>query len=70
MNPNRESICRQDRGGSSPAAGGPIVGVHSGRCVDVPGWSGTNGTQVQLWDRHGGTAIWDCTGGVNQQWRS
>ncbi|BCJ62523.1 ricin-type beta-trefoil lectin domain protein [Micromonospora endophytica] len=36
-----------------------IVGVGSGRCVDVPGFSTTNGTQLQLWDCHGGT---------NQQW--
>jgi lysophospholipase L1-like esterase len=37
----------------------PIVGVPSGRCVDVPSFSTTNGTQVQLWD---------CHGGPNQQW--
>ncbi len=37
----------------------PIVGVQSGRCVDVPGSSTSNGTQVQLWD---------CTGGTNQSW--
>ena len=36
-----------------------IVGGQSGRCVDVPGYSTTNGTQVQLWDCHGGT---------NQRW--
>ncbi|MGI5237939.1 RICIN domain-containing protein [Dactylosporangium sp. CA-139066] len=32
-----------------------IVGGQSGRCVDVPGATTTNGTQVQLWDCHGGT---------------
>ncbi|GHJ12895.1 ricin-type beta-trefoil lectin domain protein [Micromonospora sp. AKA38] len=32
-----------------------IVGGQSGRCVDVPGSTTTNGTQVQLWDCHGGT---------------
>ncbi|MEV0274394.1 ricin-type beta-trefoil lectin domain protein [Hamadaea sp. NPDC050747] len=32
-----------------------IVGAQSGRCIDVPGYSTTNGTQVQLWDCHGGT---------------
>lgn len=32
-----------------------IAGGQSGRCVDVPGFSTTNGTQVQLWDCHGGT---------------
>ncbi|WDZ82929.1 ricin-type beta-trefoil lectin domain protein [Micromonospora cathayae] len=47
----------------SPASGdgqtAAIVGVPSGRCVDVPGSSTTNGTQLQLWDCHGGT---------NQRW--
>ncbi|MEV7076221.1 ricin-type beta-trefoil lectin domain protein [Streptomyces sp. NPDC093990] len=38
---------------------GPIVGVGSGRCVDVPNQSHTAGTQV---------ALWDCNGGSNQQW--
>ncbi len=37
----------------------PIVGVQSGRCMDVPNSSTTNGTQVQLWD---------CSGGSNQSW--
>jgi hypothetical protein len=37
------------------AATGTVVGVASGRCVDVPGASQTNGTQLQLWDCHGGT---------------
>jgi poly(3-hydroxybutyrate) depolymerase len=36
-----------------------IVGAQSGRCADVPGYSTANGTQVQLWDCHGGT---------NQRW--
>ena len=36
-----------------------IVGGQSGRCVDVPNSSTTNGTRVQLWDCHGGT---------NQRW--
>ncbi|NUO56927.1 MAG: right-handed parallel beta-helix repeat-containing protein [Hamadaea sp.] len=36
-----------------------IVGNASSRCVDVPGSSTTNGTQVTLWDCHGGT---------NQRW--
>ncbi|WP_344946794.1 lectin [Sphaerisporangium flaviroseum] len=42
---------------SSP--GTAIRGVGSGRCLDIPGSSQTNGTQVQ---------IWDCHGGANQQW--
>jgi len=48
--------------GYAPAAGGPgqqIVGGPSGRCVDVPNASTTNGTQVQLWD---------CHTQVNQLW--
>ena len=44
-------------GGGQPS--GAIVGAQSGRCVDVPGSSTTNGVQVQLWDCHGGT---------NQRW--
>jgi hypothetical protein len=42
-----------------PATAGPLIGVGSGRCLDVPGQSRTNGTQV---------TIWDCNGGANQQW--
>ena len=58
--------------GSTPPSGSPpastpppsqsnvmIVGQQSGRCIDVPGSSTSNGTQVQLWDCHGGT---------NQRW--
>ncbi|CAM5514176.1 Beta-xylanase OS=Streptomyces fumanus OX=67302 GN=GCM10018772_38630 PE=3 SV=1 [Streptomyces fumanus] len=45
----------------NPSGGGPLKGVASGRCVDVPGSSTTDGTQVQLWDCHGGT---------NQTWTS
>jgi hypothetical protein len=37
----------------------PIVGVQSGRCLDVPNSSTTNGTQVQLWD---------CNTQANQRW--
>lgn len=36
-----------------------IAGQQSGRCIDVPAASTTNGTQLQLWDCHGGT---------NQRW--
>lgn len=48
-------------GGSTPPtpAAGSLVNTSSGRCLDVPGASTTNGTQVQLWDCHGGT---------NQRW--
>jgi hypothetical protein len=50
------------RGVASAATVGtatPIVGGQSGRCVDVPNSSTTNGTQVQLWD---------CNGQTNQSW--
>ncbi|MDG5805241.1 endo-1,4-beta-xylanase [Streptomyces ossamyceticus] len=48
-------------GGTStpPSESGTIKGVGSGRCLDVPGASTTDGTQVHLWDCHSGT---------NQQW--
>ncbi|WP_033308688.1 non-reducing end alpha-L-arabinofuranosidase family hydrolase [Streptomyces iakyrus] len=36
-----------------------VRGVGSGRCLDVPGANQTDGTNVQ---------IWDCHGGTNQQW--
>ncbi|WP_055481302.1 extracellular catalytic domain type 1 short-chain-length polyhydroxyalkanoate depolymerase [Sphaerimonospora mesophila] len=44
-----------------PGGGGSglIKGVGSGRCVDVPNYSTADGTQLNLWDCHGGT---------NQQW--
>jgi endo-1,4-beta-xylanase len=42
-----------------PADSGTIKGVGSGRCLDVPGTSTTDGTQLNLWDCHNGT---------NQQW--
>jgi endo-1,4-beta-xylanase len=43
----------------NPSDAGPLKGVASGRCVDVPNAGTTDGTQLQLWDCHGGT---------NQQW--
>ncbi|MFE2266328.1 endo-1,4-beta-xylanase [Streptomyces griseosporeus] len=42
-----------------PTTGGQIKGVGSGRCLDVPNATTTDGTQVQLWD---------CNGATNQQW--
>jgi hypothetical protein len=46
-----------------PAAppGRSIVGQASGRCVDVPGFSTTPGTALDLWD---------CNGGGNQSWNA
>lgn len=46
-------------GTTPPPAGGPVVGTGSGRCLDVPSTSQTNGAQVRLWD---------CSNGTNQQW--
>ena len=37
----------------------PIVGGQSGRCLDVPNATTTNGTQVQLWD---------CNNQTQQSW--
>jgi endo-1,4-beta-xylanase len=50
-------------GGTStpPSEGGTIKGVASGRCLDVPGTSTTDGTQL---------ALWDCHGRTNQQWEA
>ncbi|WP_203969320.1 ricin-type beta-trefoil lectin domain protein, partial [Sphaerisporangium melleum] len=44
---------------SNPGGSGPIRGVASGRCIDVPGATTNDGTQVQ---------IWDCNGQSNQTW--
>ncbi|WP_405592496.1 non-reducing end alpha-L-arabinofuranosidase family hydrolase [Streptomyces sp. NBC_01190] len=41
------------------AASGALRGVGSGRCLDVPNSSQTDGTFLQ---------IYDCSGGTNQQW--
>ncbi|MFJ6793698.1 endo-1,4-beta-xylanase [Streptomyces sp. NPDC091268] len=38
---------------------GPIKGVGSGRCLDVPGSATADGTQLNLWD---------CNNRANQQW--
>jgi len=47
-------------GGSQPGpSNAMIAGTPSGRCLDVPNSSTANGTQIQLWDCHGGT---------NQRW--
>ncbi|MFG1614561.1 arabinofuranosidase catalytic domain-containing protein [Nonomuraea wenchangensis] len=48
---------------SAPASAAttPLVGVGSGRCLDVNGASQANGALAQ---------IWDCNGQPNQQWTS
>ncbi|MFI7604291.1 RICIN domain-containing protein [Micromonospora sp. NPDC049366] len=53
------SLVRQQSGGGQQGA--QLVGGQSGRCVEVPNSSTTNGTQVQLWD---------CGSGTNQRWTS
>ncbi|OLF14997.1 ricin-type beta-trefoil lectin domain protein [Actinophytocola xanthii] len=45
------------------APGQRIVGTQSGRCVDVPNGTTTNGTQVQLWDCGGANQSWTRTAG-------
>ena len=45
--------------GSTPPPANHLVGVGSGRCLEVPNQSQTNGTQLD---------IQDCTAGANQQW--
>lgn len=45
--------------GPAAAAYGAVRGAASGRCVDVPSASTTNGAQVKLYD---------CNGGANQEW--
>ncbi|MDX2681881.1 endo-1,4-beta-xylanase [Streptomyces sp. NY05-11A] len=61
--PAYTSVLNALNGGTTtpPAGAGTIKGVGSGRCLDVPGSSTADGTQVQLWDCHSGT---------NQQWTS
>ncbi|MER7930048.1 endo-1,4-beta-xylanase [Streptomyces sp. NPDC096057] len=61
--PAYSAVLNALNGGSSttppPTGSGQIKGVGSGRCLDVPNASTTDGTQVQLWD---------CNGATNQQW--
>jgi hypothetical protein len=45
--------------GTNNQTGVQLVGGQSGRCIDVPNSSTTNGTQVQLYD---------CSGGSGQRW--
>ncbi|MDI1461231.1 glycosyl hydrolase [Catellatospora sp. KI3] len=46
-------------GNQPPGGTGPITGVGSGRCVDIPGAATANGLQVQLWTCNGtGAQSW------------
>jgi endo-1,4-beta-xylanase len=58
---NSNLTVSEGSGGSTGGTGGggqKIVGGASGRCIDVPNSSTSNGTQVQLWD---------CSGNANQR---
>ncbi|MEV8438003.1 PHB depolymerase family esterase [Actinosynnema sp. NPDC051121] len=46
-------------GGGGGTKTGALRAVGAGKCLDVPGQTTTAGTRLQ---------IWDCHGGVNQQW--
>jgi hypothetical protein len=46
-------------GGSGTGSAGAIRAVGAGKCLDVPNSTTTAGTQVQ---------VWDCHGGTNQTW--
>ncbi|WP_198586982.1 RICIN domain-containing protein [Glycomyces xiaoerkulensis] len=46
-------------GGQSGDETGEVFATGAGKCLDVPDQSSENGTQLQLWD---------CHGGANQQW--
>ncbi|THV29569.1 ricin-type beta-trefoil lectin domain protein [Glycomyces paridis] len=48
-----------DGDGDGSGGTGALRSVSAGRCLDVPGQSTTDGTQVQ---------IYDCWSGANQQW--
>jgi alpha-galactosidase len=50
---------RVSGGTTTSGSSGVLRGAGSNRCIDVPGRSTTNGTQV---------ALWDCNGQTNQQW--
>ncbi|MEU8001933.1 ricin-type beta-trefoil lectin domain protein [Catellatospora sp. NPDC049111] len=54
-----KSIVRREGSGGGGQQNVQLVGGQSGRCVDSPNSATANGTQLQLWDCHGGT---------NQRW--
>jgi poly(hydroxyalkanoate) depolymerase family esterase len=45
-----------------PPPGGAVRAVGAGKCLDVPGATTATGTQLQIWDCHGGTnQLWTRT---------
>jgi poly(3-hydroxybutyrate) depolymerase len=45
-----------------PPPGGAVRAVGAGKCLDVPGATTATGTQLQIWDCHGGTnQVWTRT---------
>jgi endo-1,4-beta-xylanase len=66
VNPNPSSPGPSDPG--TPGGSGTIAGVQSGRCIDVPNASQSNGTRVQLYDCHSQTQQrWTYTAGKQLQ---
>jgi alpha-galactosidase len=57
--PGHGAVMYRVSGGGSTGGGAVLRGTGSNRCLDVPGNSTTNGTQLD---------IWDCNGGSNQSW--
>ncbi|MDX3187342.1 RICIN domain-containing protein [Streptomyces sp. MN03-5084-2B] len=52
---------RPGRAVTTAAGSREKVNANAGRCLDVPGRTQATGTQV---------ALWDCTSGDNQQWKT
>ncbi|MBF9133355.1 RICIN domain-containing protein [Plantactinospora sp. S1510] len=56
---SKSIVRQQSNGGGGGLQNVQLVGGQSGRCIEVPGSTTTNGTQMQLWD---------CSGSTNQRW--
>jgi endo-1,4-beta-xylanase len=58
--PYRLALATQTNSNCGGGTGsGQVVGTGSGKCLDVPGQSTADGTQIILWT---------CSGTSNQQW--
>ena len=57
--PVRQPVRHRRAAAAAARSSGVLRGVGSGRCLDVPNASQTDGTLL---------SIWDCNGGANQQW--